>query len=1082
MEKRRVVLWYALLLILLVGTDHGVRAATHVEKGVKERTMLGVTALLNAAIYRLSGEKPDVREGEQFARLDVFGKPLPSLPDFDSTGDRGGGGLGALRGKVPATGTPGRTTADDAVDEHLRMMNDLLSSDFKLFSDDDQSLDGPEADLLLENFAQEFAKQASLQGVGAEHGWSWPWSKDSPTPTPTRNPMAHRFTQSQSVRQDYVTRKNHDGAGAVPVGGIPETETEDFLKHETRAVTETSKAPNMSALDGLMTRFRSMLSGMAQSKDENSLSVKDVILAILFGFVNGFFSGLGDMLRDAIRHPSCAHLFDDLMLKFSEMTGAWGDFFIGLFSKTVRAGRSRTDLFKSAASRSLTFLKSIVSMVTKCRPLYVILGTMIAVIAVALIITMALAATVYGILIKIAEIVMTVYFGIEFFWKTLKKFAHNAACLTSTSTCTRHNKVAMVEAASEFVGLIVGAIMMSGLDKLVEIQNLKSIFKGGGLKGVKVKFDPGLEKEFRALVKHMNAKKQRWSTMGNSFKAKMFQIKGALRKGYRKAANMVSDVGDNISNWWGRLTKRTPKTAAKPKPTRPRPGAYDHLDAATPGGGQASVPSGPDVSKLSKKEIKKITQVQTQADEMAHQAVKARKAAETDMHAVIKKMNDLAKKNPRPSNFEEQMKMLQTQMERAEDLTKKAIASEMGANSARREVGVMMDDFVRDLPKNLTPKQRHKMISAMTESVSRVHISQSKLSGDVWKLKGLGDQIETAVGYIKNHGTNPTLTTRLKTMMAEQDELMSAVLSSKTQLDNILKTAVTSSDDPYTRAFWGVFSNSVENTQYGVASSWIYKAYESLDSVAPKLGSFASEYLPKLRLNANKLSKASGAAGAKLSSARNAFRQATAGLGEYFKSFDDAKGLVQSAMLAKNTATVTRTAAQVASFKYQIKIRIVKALLNSFRPKGAHQPEEILNKVTLMFQQKGINTGYSPGLTPLWNENLTIYTDAIDDVKFMFTSTTRSLQAKHKTFAMGNLPLSHFSPSGKNYPMQVDLLAFDPSEPLDEKTLTALKEPPQLFIDVIIKPNPHYNEKHGTLKLRARTHVDSDRRTALRQS
>eukprot|EP00163_Fabomonas_tropica_P014843 TRINITY_DN26_c0_g1_i2.p1 TRINITY_DN26_c0_g1~~TRINITY_DN26_c0_g1_i2.p1 ORF type:complete len:873 (+),score=283.63 TRINITY_DN26_c0_g1_i2:18-2636(+) len=241
-------------------------------------------------------------------------------------------------------------------------------------------------------------------------------------------------------------------------------------------------------------------------------STGETVMALGYGFVNGLFMGMGDMFRDAFRHPDCNNVGPALK--------AASHHFKLAFKTTAHCVKDTLTLKKSQACHNQArawrdLIHHLKALFTHCKTLQRTVGVLLAVVLVAVVaiqvVSMAvgsmagpigtLIGAAVGVVVKVAAIVLAAVFGLHFMAKTVKKFL-GARRRCSQGPCTKRDVIWMIEAAMEMLGVWVGIITMSGLNKVIEMPKFRALFQGQ-----RPRFHPKFLKELESLkIAYRNAK------------------------------------------------------------------------------------------------------------------------------------------------------------------------------------------------------------------------------------------------------------------------------------------------------------------------------------------------------------------------------------------------------------------------------------------------------------------------------------------------------------------------------------------------------------------------------------------------
>jgi hypothetical protein len=357
--------------------------------------------------------------------------------------------------------------------------------------------------------------------LSARHGPGWKWRR-------TADARAAAASSSSSSSSSWLPLDDprFPSEGDRRLAAIRETlETpayRRFAAHSSRQSEATAETPSKgrdavrkavdAARDNKRVQTAIQYASVAAKFRDGEPIMPWIVRAVLVGFLDGATFGLVSGVLDAVGHDTCAAHRAKVSLAFGRAARAVTTLFRGLFGPPeARAGRTRVQLFRAAVTQLACFFKSLVAFVWRCRPLLVTLGMLVAVIGAALVINLALVATGYGIIVKIVEIVLTL-FGL---FSTLKKSVLTfAAALgrctgsSSSSRCAPREILTMVEALTETIGLLVGAVYLSGITKLVRVRHVREALASRNARLIGFKLDPELSlrvAQFARKVKDLRA-------------------------------------------------------------------------------------------------------------------------------------------------------------------------------------------------------------------------------------------------------------------------------------------------------------------------------------------------------------------------------------------------------------------------------------------------------------------------------------------------------------------------------------------------------------------------------------------------
>eukprot|EP00163_Fabomonas_tropica_P001546 TRINITY_DN1114_c0_g2_i2.p1 TRINITY_DN1114_c0_g2~~TRINITY_DN1114_c0_g2_i2.p1 ORF type:complete len:867 (+),score=318.94 TRINITY_DN1114_c0_g2_i2:608-3208(+) len=259
-------------------------------------------------------------------------------------------------------------------------------------------------------------------------------------------------------------------------------------------------------------------------------SVGETIEALGFGFVNGLFMGMGDLFRNAFRHTDC----DGAGAAVSATSAQFGKALktSGRCIKDILTLKKDSHHCQHQASEWKALMHRLKHLFSLCKTLQRTIGVIIVVILVALVAVKivttligsaagpigAFIGAAVGVIVKIGMIVLAAVTGLHFMAKTVRKFVQ-ARRRCHHGPCIKRDIVAMIEAGMEFIGVWVGIIAFSGLDKVIDMPKFRALFRGQ-----RPRFQPKFLKELEQLkLAYHNAK-----------------------HGQKVPLNIVDDVADDV--------------------------------------------------------------------------------------------------------------------------------------------------------------------------------------------------------------------------------------------------------------------------------------------------------------------------------------------------------------------------------------------------------------------------------------------------------------------------------------------------------------------------------------------------------
>jgi hypothetical protein len=248
---------------------------------------------------------------------------------------------------------------------------------------------------------------------------------------------------------------------------------------------------------------------LAHTKEiDKALSVKGAIGAALFGFVDGFLSGMASELRTAFEDPKCdgGNVHTKLKHVIHKFKHMWSH--MKKVHKKVWTSEGRKHIIHSVKE----FIKSLVDLLKEgmkymwqcpgTKMLVVMVG-MIAAMLIMNMVFMALGYVVIPIIIKYAGMIMGLYFSFQYMKnKVVSLYQGTKKMIADDCDDTCQKK--MIEDSFGMVGAVTEIIVMSGLDKVLKIKadKAKPFFKRYGLE-----FHPEFKSDMKILGDAaMNAK------------------------------------------------------------------------------------------------------------------------------------------------------------------------------------------------------------------------------------------------------------------------------------------------------------------------------------------------------------------------------------------------------------------------------------------------------------------------------------------------------------------------------------------------------------------------------------------------
>jgi hypothetical protein len=244
---------------------------------------------------------------------------------------------------------------------------------------------------------------------------------------------------------------------------------------------------------------------------EEMLSPARVLYAVVMGLMNGVFIGLGDPISAALGEEQCRPSVASvtaLMDRFFSLLKSFGGNLIRL-----RFRECASD-FKELIALVLEFFDVVINMVKTCDHLRRTILTMLVVIAVAVIVTGALVATGLGFFIKVISILLTIVFGMHFLLRLIGNFARALTCFARPGGCDGNDLIAIITHTSEFVGFLVGVIVLSGFHKVLRAEGMAKLLKASSYREYAKLFTVRAQVEVRTFLPRMEAAKARFFARG----------------------------------------------------------------------------------------------------------------------------------------------------------------------------------------------------------------------------------------------------------------------------------------------------------------------------------------------------------------------------------------------------------------------------------------------------------------------------------------------------------------------------------------------------------------------------------------
>ena len=235
---------------------------------------------------------------------------------------------------------------------------------------------------------------------------------------------------------------------------------------------------------------------LAHTKEiDKALTVKGAIGAALFGFVDGFLSGMASEFRDAFEDPKChgGNVHQKLKHVIHKLKHMWSH--MKKVHKKVWTSEGRKAIIhavKAFIVSLVELLKEGLKYMWQC-PATKMLVIMVGMIAVMLIMNIAFMAAgfvVFPLIVKYVGMIMGLYFSFKYMKDKVVSLYQGTKKMIAKK-CHGTCKKKMIEDSFGMVGAITEIVVLSGLDKVLEIKvdKAKPFFK---------RFGMGFHSEFKA--------------------------------------------------------------------------------------------------------------------------------------------------------------------------------------------------------------------------------------------------------------------------------------------------------------------------------------------------------------------------------------------------------------------------------------------------------------------------------------------------------------------------------------------------------------------------------------------------------
>merc|ERR1711871_375219 len=220
---------------------------------------------------------------------------------------------------------------------------------------------------------------------------------------------------------------------------------------------------------------------------DKALTVKGAIGAALFGFVDGFLSGMASEFRDAFEDPKChgGNVHQKLKHVIHKLKHMWSH--MKKVHKKVWSSEGRKAIIhavKAFIVSLVELLKEGLKYMWQC-PATKMLVVMVGIIAVILIMNiafMAMGFVVIPLIVKYVGMIMGLYFSFKYMKDKVVSLYQGTKKMIAKK-CHGTCKKKMIEDSFGMAGAITEIFVMSGLDKVLKIKadKAKPFFKRFGM-------------------------------------------------------------------------------------------------------------------------------------------------------------------------------------------------------------------------------------------------------------------------------------------------------------------------------------------------------------------------------------------------------------------------------------------------------------------------------------------------------------------------------------------------------------------------------------------------------------------------
>eukprot|EP00943_MAST-04B_sp_MAST-4B-sp1_P008392 g8392.t1 len=233
---------------------------------------------------------------------------------------------------------------------------------------------------------------------------------------------------------------------------------------------------------------------------EKALTIKGSIAAAIFGFFDGFFSGMASEIRTAFEDPTCknTNIGEKLKTVLQKLKFMWNT--MKKIHRKVWTDTGRNHLIKSIqlfVIALIDFVKESKLYISGCAGMKMIKSTINMILGLLLfnIILLKLGMIVIPLILKYAGIILGLFFSFKYMKDKVISLYKRTKKIKNKS-CNYDCKIGTIEDSFGIVGAIAEIVLLSGLDKVLQIDAdvAKPIFKK-----FNVKFHPNFKNDMKVL-------------------------------------------------------------------------------------------------------------------------------------------------------------------------------------------------------------------------------------------------------------------------------------------------------------------------------------------------------------------------------------------------------------------------------------------------------------------------------------------------------------------------------------------------------------------------------------------------------